>query len=76
MDREGLTWIDVLPAVETEYNDALQADMAKVGPWAAGNCHNYYWAGGRIVTQWPHSMSEYRRRTEADDTAAFVRGPG
>jgi hypothetical protein len=46
--------------------------MARIGPWAEGNCHNYYRApGGRIVTQWPHSMSEYRRRTEVDDTAAF-----
>jgi cation diffusion facilitator CzcD-associated flavoprotein CzcO len=74
MDREGLAWIDVRPEVEAEYNDHLQADMARVGPWTAGNCHNYYWAGGRIVTQWPHSMSEYRRRTEAPDEDAFVRG--
>ncbi len=72
MDDAGLAWIDVRPEVEVEYNDALQADMARVGPWSAGNCHNYYWAGGRIVTQWPHSMSEYRRRTEVDDRDAFV----
>jgi len=72
MDDAGLAWIDVRPEVEAEYNDALQADMARVGPWSAGNCHNYYWAGGRIVTQWPHSMSEYRRRTEVDDRDAFV----
>ena len=75
MDRDGIVWIDVKPDVEAAYNDALQDDMAEVGPWAAGNCHNYYWAGGRIVTQWPHSMSEYRRRTEADDTAAFDTAP-
>jgi len=31
--------------------------------------------GGKIVTQWPHSMSEYRRRTEADDTAAYETAP-
>jgi cation diffusion facilitator CzcD-associated flavoprotein CzcO len=75
MDEAGLDWIDVRPEVEAGYNDALQADMARVGPWSAGNCHNYYWAGGRIVTQWPHSMSEYRRRTEADDRDAFVTAP-
>lgn len=75
MDEAGLGWIDVRPEVEAGYNDALQADMARVGPWSAGNCHNYYWAGGRIVTQWPHSMSEYRRRTEADDRDAFVTAP-
>jgi cation diffusion facilitator CzcD-associated flavoprotein CzcO len=72
MDDEDASAIDVRPEVEAEYNDRLQDDMARVGPWAEGNCHNYYWGpGGRIVTQWPHSMSEYRRRTEADDRAAF-----
>jgi len=75
MDRDALAAIDVKPDVEAAYNDALQADMAKVGPWAAGNCHNYYWQGGKIVTQWPHSMSEYRRRTEADDSSAYEATP-
>ena len=71
----GLTWIDVKPEVEAAYNDRLQEDMARVGPWTEGNCHNYYWGpGGRIVTQWPHSMSEYRRRTEADDLDAYESG--
>ncbi len=65
MDEQGASRIDVKPEVEAEYNRQLDVDMATVGPWAAGNCHNYYRsASGRIVTQWPHSMSEYRRRTE------------
>ena len=73
MDEQGATWIDVKPEVESEYNDRLQEDMATIGPWAEGNCHNYYRsASGRIVTQWPHSMSEYRRRTEAPDFDAFA----
>ena len=73
MDAEGLTTIDVRPEVEAEYNARLQDDMTRVGPWGEGNCHNYYrGSGGFIVTQWPHSMSEYRRRTEEDDTAAFA----
>jgi hypothetical protein len=43
--------------------------------WAAGNCHNYYrGTGGYIVTQWPHSMSEYRRRTERLDRDAYLTG--
>ncbi|MFM8303523.1 MAG: flavin-containing monooxygenase, partial [Actinomycetota bacterium] len=72
MDAEDLAWIDVRPEVEAAYNDALQHDLARIGPWAEGTCHNYYRSpSGRIVTQWPHSMSEYRRRTEADDPAAF-----
>jgi cation diffusion facilitator CzcD-associated flavoprotein CzcO len=73
MDEQGVSRIDVKPEVEAEYNRRLDEDMATVGPWAAGNCHNYYRsASGRIVTQWPHSMSEYRRRTEADDYEAFT----
>jgi len=72
MDERGAAWVDVKPEVEAEYNDRLQEDMATVGPWAEGNCHNYYRsASGRIVTQWPHSMSEYRRRTETPDHDAF-----
>lgn len=77
MDREGLAWIDVKPEVEVAYNEQLDRDMEKVTVWDAANCHNYYRApSGRIVTQWPHSMSEYRRRTEVDDFDAFVVGAG
>ncbi|MFA5885785.1 MAG: NAD(P)/FAD-dependent oxidoreductase [Acidimicrobiia bacterium] len=73
MDDQGVSRIDVKPEVEAEYNRRLDEDMARVGPWAAGNCHNYYRsASGRIVTQWPHSMSDYRRRTEAPDFDAFA----
>jgi cation diffusion facilitator CzcD-associated flavoprotein CzcO len=79
MDEAGITWIDVKPEVEAAYNEQLDRDMEKVTVWDASNCHNYYRApSGRIVTQWPHSMSEYRRRTEADDFDAFtvfVRSP-
>jgi len=75
MDREGIAWIDVKPEVETAYNEQMQHELDTVGVWAAGNCHNYYrGAGGYIVTQWPHSMSEYRRRTERIDRAAYVTG--
>ena len=73
MDEQGASRIDVKPEVEAEYNRRLDEDMALVGPWAAGNCHNYYRsASGRIVTQWPHSMSEYRRRTETPDYESFT----
>jgi cation diffusion facilitator CzcD-associated flavoprotein CzcO len=72
MDTEGYAWIDVKPEVEARYNEQLQREMEMVGVWAAENCHNYYrGAGGHIVTQWPNSMSEYRRRTEHVDPDAF-----
>ncbi len=45
--------------------------LAGVEVWQAG-CNGYYRvASGRIVTQWPHSMSEYRARTEQPDLDAF-----
>jgi cation diffusion facilitator CzcD-associated flavoprotein CzcO len=71
MDDDNLTWIDVRRDVMDDYNAALQDDLAGVDVWQAG-CNNYYRAAsGRIVTQWPNSMSEYRARTERADLDAF-----
>jgi cation diffusion facilitator CzcD-associated flavoprotein CzcO len=73
IERNDLAWIDVKPEVEAGYNARLQHDLDTVGVWGASNCHNYYrGAGGYIVTQWPHSMSEYRRRTERLEPDAYV----
>jgi cation diffusion facilitator CzcD-associated flavoprotein CzcO len=75
MDRDRVAWIDVQPEAEAAYNEQMQHDLDTVGVWASGNCHNYYrGAGGYIVTQWPHSMSEYRRRTERLDRDAYFTG--
>jgi cation diffusion facilitator CzcD-associated flavoprotein CzcO len=72
MDREGLRAIEVRAEVVDEYNRALQRDLDNVVVWNA-SCNNYYRApSGRIVTQWPHSMTEYRRRTDRDDGDAYV----
>jgi cation diffusion facilitator CzcD-associated flavoprotein CzcO len=71
MDDEGLAWIDVRPDVVEHYNAQLQRDLARVEVWQAG-CSNYYRApSGRIVTQWPHTMTEYRARTLRPDPDAF-----
>ncbi len=73
MDGKDLAWIGVRPEVEARYNEQLQRDLDAIGVWAADGCHNYYrGASGRIETQWPHSMSEYRRRTEVPDPDDFV----
>jgi hypothetical protein len=73
MDAKDLDWIDVRPDVEARYNEELQHDLDTIGVWAADGCHNYYRGeSGRIETQWPHSMSEFRRRTEAPDPDDFV----
>jgi len=74
MDREGADWIGIRRDVQTAYNVELQADLDKVGVWQA-NCSNYYRTeSGRIVTQWPHTMAEYRKRCEAVDDTRFETG--
>jgi len=75
MDRDALAAIDVLPATMDEYNRTLQDDLDHVEVWNAA-CNGYYRVpSGRIVTQWPHSMTEYRRRTACDDRAAYETVP-
>ena len=63
MDREDLSWIDVRPESMERFNQEIQAAISKIEVWQA-DCHGYYRSpSGRIVTQWPYSMTEYRRRT-------------
>ena len=70
MDEHDLAWIDVKRDVMDEYNEALQKTLDGVEVWQAG-CNGYYRVGGRIVTQWPGSMSSYRDRTERPELDAF-----
>jgi cation diffusion facilitator CzcD-associated flavoprotein CzcO len=75
MDAEGLASVEVRSDVLEEYNEALQRDLDAVEVWQAG-CHGYYRvASGRIVTQWPHSMTEYRARTARPDPEAYLAMP-
>jgi cation diffusion facilitator CzcD-associated flavoprotein CzcO len=72
MESEDLAWIDVRREVMDAYNEALQRDLDAVEVWNA-SCSGYYRApSGRIVTQWPHAMSEYRSRTRRDDADAYA----
>jgi cation diffusion facilitator CzcD-associated flavoprotein CzcO len=72
IDREQLAWIDVKRDVQTHYNEQLQRDMEAVGPWQGG-CSTYYRGPtGRIVTQWPHTMTEYREMTARPDDQAYA----
>lgn len=76
LDDEHLAWVDVRPEAEERYNEELQATMEAVTAWSAGGCHNYYRGpSGRIVTQWPGSMSGYRARTEVPDADAYEVAP-
>ncbi len=57
------------------YNDEIQRAIAGVAVWQAG-CTGYYRTpGGRVVTQWPHSMTEYRTRTQKPDADAYDTAP-
>ncbi|MDA8046288.1 MAG: NAD(P)/FAD-dependent oxidoreductase [Actinomycetota bacterium] len=68
---DGYAWVDVRPAVMERYNDEIQAAIAGVTVWNAG-CNGYYrTSSGRVVTQWPHTMSEFERRARSIDWDSF-----
>ena len=68
---EGLAWVDVRADRMAAYNDEVQRAIAGVTVWQAG-CNGYYRApSGRVVTQWPFSMSEFRDRTVTVDPDDF-----
>jgi cation diffusion facilitator CzcD-associated flavoprotein CzcO len=71
LDGEHLAWIDVRPEVMKAYDEEIQSLLDRVEVWNS-SCNNYYRASsGRIVTQWPSSMSEYAARTSAPDPDAY-----
>lgn len=68
---DHLAWVDVRPEPMARYNDEVQQAIANVPAWNA-NCNGYYRSpSGRIVTQWPFSMTEFRDRTATIDPADF-----
>jgi cation diffusion facilitator CzcD-associated flavoprotein CzcO len=74
MDAEGIEWMEVRGDVMRHYNEQLQKELESVEVWQA-TCPNYYRAAsGRIVTQWPNTMSEYRRRVTQPDADAYQVG--
>lgn len=74
MIDEGLAWVDVKPEAMESYNRRVQEAIEGVTVWQAG-CNGYYRTpSGRVVTQWPFSMTEFRRRTEVVDPADYEIG--
>ena len=68
---ENLAWIDVRADLQAEYNEQIQKDIEAVEPWADG-CNNYYrHPSGRVVTQWPKRMSDYRELISTIDPEAY-----
>ena len=71
IEEEDLAWLEVKPDATDAYNDALQKDIDGIDVWQA-DCLGYYRSpSGRIVTQWPHNMAEYAKRTSQVDPSAF-----
>jgi cation diffusion facilitator CzcD-associated flavoprotein CzcO len=69
--REGLAWIDVRPEPMAAYNAEIQREIGAIEAWQAG-CTDYYRApSGRIVTQWPRSMSALEQALSGLDEACY-----
>lgn len=69
---EGLASLEVKREVVDRFNEELQEAMAGIRVWQAG-CPGYYRSpSGRIVTQWPWSMSEFRRRALRPDPENYL----
>ena len=69
--NEDLAWVDVRAEPMARYNAEVQEAIAGVPVWNAG-CNGYYRSpSGRIVTQWPFSMTEFHDRTAAIDPADY-----
>ena len=72
MTEQNLEWIDVRPERMASYNEEVQLAISGVVHWQAG-CNGYYRsASGRVVTQWPSTMSDYRDRVVVPDPDDFI----
>ncbi|MEE8166481.1 MAG: NAD(P)/FAD-dependent oxidoreductase, partial [Myxococcota bacterium] len=69
--KEDLVWVDVKPELMAEYNVQIQKDIDAIVPWQAG-CNGYYRSpSGRVVTQWPHKMGDFKRLVATLDPEAY-----
>jgi cyclohexanone monooxygenase len=75
MAAQGLRWIEVRRAVQDFYNQRVQAELARMGIYAAEDVNTYYRTEtGRIVTQSPYQMKDYRELTGLQDDLSFTTG--
>ena len=74
--REGLRWVDVRPdGPGRRTTSAIQEAIAGIVSVWNHEVNGYYRsASGRVVTQWPFSMSEFARMTDSIDPEAFEVG--
>jgi cyclohexanone monooxygenase len=58
-----------------EYNERLQKDIAKITVWRS-DCRGYYRApSGRIVTQFPYTMTQFTEMLAAPDAQSYETAP-
>ena len=69
--RDDLAWVDVRRDAMEQHNAEVQRGMNGVAVWNSG-CNGYYRTpSGRVVTQWPFSMTAFRDLTAEIDPEAF-----
>lgn len=75
LDEQQLDWLDVRAQAMADYNEGIQRDANAVRVWAEP-CNNYFrdGASGRIVTQYPRDMTQYRKDTSRADFEAYEVG--
>ena len=70
LERNGVSSLDVLPAVQTRFNDGLR-ERLKGTIWTAGGCQSWYLdADGGTSALWPGYTRQFRtalRRFDAGD---------
>jgi cation diffusion facilitator CzcD-associated flavoprotein CzcO len=74
MDAEGIDWLDVRPEVMDAYNERLQDAIDEVEVWKGGCSHYYLAESGRMVTQYPWSMFDFRESVSSVDLDEFEVG--
>jgi cyclohexanone monooxygenase len=71
MRDNRIAWLDLRREVQEEYNDALERHLSTVEVLQTIGTKYYRAASGRIVTQWPYTMAQYREWTTRPDEDAF-----
>jgi len=67
----GLAWLDVRRDAMDEYNEGIQKAIGEVEVWQSSCNHYYASESGRIVTQYPHSMTIYKQMSAAVPADVF-----
>ncbi len=71
INRPGIRQISVRQRVQDAFNHKLQTRIEKT-VLVAETCHSYFQdPSGKVTTQWPGFMYEYRRKTRGLKTADF-----